>query len=152
MWAVCTPRPGSFTATGRVVAGNEPAWQSFHSFYSTPLSAQLYQSSFPPDLHIFLQILRGGSQRAGRGVQSRIRVLRCSSPWAEPPLSAALVRAKSSSLFSSIQVTLISAFVFPQLPPKPVNVFFAFCISLCCISAGILVSTATFAMLLSRWL
>ncbi|KAM6095478.1 transmembrane protein 243 isoform 2-T3 [Chlamydotis macqueenii] len=35
-------------------------------------------------------------------------------------------------------VTLISAFVFPQLPPKPVNVFFAFCISLCCISAGIL--------------
>ncbi|XP_064512527.1 transmembrane protein 243 isoform X1 [Pseudopipra pipra] len=43
-------------------------------------------------------------------------------------------------------VTLISAFVFPQLPPKPVNVFFAFCISLCCISAGILVSTATFAM------
>ncbi|XP_016160596.1 PREDICTED: meiosis expressed gene 1 protein homolog isoform X1 [Ficedula albicollis] len=36
-------------------------------------------------------------------------------------------------------VTLISAFVFPQLPPKPVNVFFAFCISLCCISAGILI-------------
>ncbi|XP_030324253.1 transmembrane protein 243 isoform X2 [Calypte anna] len=35
-------------------------------------------------------------------------------------------------------VTLISAFVFPQLPPKPVNIFFAFCISLCCISAGIL--------------
>ncbi|XP_069730587.1 transmembrane protein 243 isoform X1 [Phaenicophaeus curvirostris] len=37
-------------------------------------------------------------------------------------------------------VTLISAFVFPQLPPKPVNVFFAFCISLCCISAAILKS------------
>ncbi|NXJ34245.1 TM243 protein, partial [Ciconia maguari] len=36
-------------------------------------------------------------------------------------------------------VTLISAFVFPQLPPKPVNIFFAFCISLCCISAGILI-------------
>lgn len=55
-------------------------------------------------------------------------------------------RAKSSSLFSSIQVTLISAFVFPQLPPKPVNIFFAFCISLCCISAGILVSTAMLAV------
>ncbi|XP_015283592.1 PREDICTED: transmembrane protein 243 isoform X2 [Gekko japonicus] len=35
-------------------------------------------------------------------------------------------------------VTLISAFVFPQLPPKPLNIFFAFCISLCSISAGIL--------------
>uniref|UniRef100_A0A8D0L840 Transmembrane protein 243 n=1 Tax=Sphenodon punctatus TaxID=8508 RepID=A0A8D0L840_SPHPU len=36
-------------------------------------------------------------------------------------------------------VTLISAFVFPQLPPKPVNIFFAFCISLCSASAGILI-------------
>nr|XP_034982984.1 transmembrane protein 243 isoform X2 [Zootoca vivipara] len=36
-------------------------------------------------------------------------------------------------------VTLISAFVFPQLPPKPVNIFFAFCISLCSVSAGILI-------------
>ncbi|XP_021240104.1 transmembrane protein 243 isoform X2 [Numida meleagris] len=36
-------------------------------------------------------------------------------------------------------VTLISAFVFPQLPPKPVNIFFAICIFLCCISAGILI-------------
>ncbi|XP_015283584.1 PREDICTED: transmembrane protein 243 isoform X1 [Gekko japonicus] len=36
-------------------------------------------------------------------------------------------------------VTLISAFVFPQLPPKPLNIFFAFCISLCSISAGILI-------------
>ncbi|XP_039375258.1 transmembrane protein 243 isoform X3 [Mauremys reevesii] len=35
-------------------------------------------------------------------------------------------------------VTLISAFIFPQLPPKPVNIFFAFCISLCSVSAGIL--------------
>uniref|UniRef100_A0A8C3GD24 Transmembrane protein 243 n=1 Tax=Cairina moschata TaxID=8855 RepID=A0A8C3GD24_CAIMO len=42
-------------------------------------------------------------------------------------------------LTSLLLVTLISAFVFPQLPPKPVNVFFAFCISLCCISAGILI-------------
>lgn len=37
------------------------------------------------------------------------------------------------------KVTLISAFVFPQLPPKPVNVFFAVCIFLCCVSAGILI-------------
>ncbi|XP_025058091.1 transmembrane protein 243 [Alligator sinensis] len=44
-----------------------------------------------------------------------------------------------ASLCSSLQLTLISAFVFPQLPPKPVNIFFAFCISLCCISAGILI-------------
>ncbi|XP_070803172.1 transmembrane protein 243 [Pituophis catenifer annectens] len=36
-------------------------------------------------------------------------------------------------------VTLISAFVFPHLPPKPVNIFFAFCISLSCVSAGILI-------------
>lgn len=36
-------------------------------------------------------------------------------------------------------VTLISAFIFPQLPPKPVNIFFAFCISLCSVSAGILI-------------
>lgn len=45
-------------------------------------------------------------------------------------------------LFLSLQVTLISAFVFPHLPPKPMNIFFAFCISLSCVSAGILVSTA----------
>uniref|UniRef100_A0A8C5RWN3 Transmembrane protein 243 n=1 Tax=Laticauda laticaudata TaxID=8630 RepID=A0A8C5RWN3_LATLA len=31
------------------------------------------------------------------------------------------------------------AFVFPHLPPKPVNIFFAFCISLSCVSAGILI-------------
>uniref|UniRef100_A0A452I4D2 Uncharacterized protein n=1 Tax=Gopherus agassizii TaxID=38772 RepID=A0A452I4D2_9SAUR len=36
-------------------------------------------------------------------------------------------------------VTLISAFIFPQLPSKPVNIFFAFCISLCSVSAGILI-------------
>lgn len=122
--------------------------KAFISFFPTPLSVQLYPSNFPPDLHIFLQLLRGGSQSPGRGVQIRMRVLCCSSPWAEPLLTAAVARVKSSSLFSSIQVTLISAFVFPQLPPKPVNVFFAFCISLCCISAGILVSTTTFAVLL----
>lgn len=79
-------------------------------------------------------------------MQSWTRALRYASCQGEPLLAAALKRAKPSSLFSSIQVTLISAFVFPQLPPKPVNIFFAFCISLCCISAGILVSTATFAV------
>ncbi|XP_043944275.1 transmembrane protein 243 [Protopterus annectens] len=36
-------------------------------------------------------------------------------------------------------VTLISAFVFPHLPPRPLNVFFAVCIFLNCISAGILI-------------
>ncbi|PNI46379.1 TMEM243 isoform 4 [Pan troglodytes] len=40
-----------------------------------------------------------------------------------------------------ILVTLISAFVFPQLPPKPLNIFFAVCISLSSITACILVST-----------
>nr|XP_009000790.1 transmembrane protein 243 isoform X1 [Callithrix jacchus]XP_009000791.1 transmembrane protein 243 isoform X1 [Callithrix jacchus]XP_009000792.1 transmembrane protein 243 isoform X1 [Callithrix jacchus]XP_017830882.1 transmembrane protein 243 isoform X1 [Callithrix jacchus]XP_035109832.1 transmembrane protein 243 isoform X1 [Callithrix jacchus]XP_035109833.1 transmembrane protein 243 isoform X1 [Callithrix jacchus] len=39
-----------------------------------------------------------------------------------------------------ILVTLISAFVFPQLPPKPLNIFFAVCISLSSITACILVS------------
>lgn len=43
--------------------------------------------------------------------------------------------------FLFIQVTLISAFVFPQLPPKPLNIFFAVCISLSSITACILVST-----------
>ncbi|XP_027430013.1 transmembrane protein 243 isoform X2 [Zalophus californianus] len=38
-----------------------------------------------------------------------------------------------------ILVTLISAFVFPQLPPKPLNIFFAVCISLSSITACILV-------------
>uniref|UniRef100_A0A2K6MDJ5 Transmembrane protein 243 n=2 Tax=Rhinopithecus TaxID=542827 RepID=A0A2K6MDJ5_RHIBE len=40
-----------------------------------------------------------------------------------------------------VLVTLISAFVFPQLPPKPLNIFFAVCISLSSITACILVST-----------
>ncbi|XP_053572477.1 transmembrane protein 243 [Bombina bombina] len=35
--------------------------------------------------------------------------------------------------------TVISAFVFPQQPPKPVNVFFAVCILLCSITALILI-------------
>nr|XP_033814319.1 transmembrane protein 243 isoform X2 [Geotrypetes seraphini] len=35
-------------------------------------------------------------------------------------------------------VTLISAFVFPHLPPKPVNVFFAVCIFLTSVTALIL--------------
>uniref|UniRef100_A0A9L0JJS4 Transmembrane protein 243 n=1 Tax=Equus asinus TaxID=9793 RepID=A0A9L0JJS4_EQUAS len=38
-----------------------------------------------------------------------------------------------------ILVTLISAFVFPQLPPKPLNIFFAVCISLISITACILI-------------
>ncbi|KAM7316070.1 transmembrane protein 243 [Alexandromys fortis] len=38
-----------------------------------------------------------------------------------------------------ILVTLISAFVFPQLPPKPLNVFFAVCIFLSSITACILI-------------
>lgn len=41
-------------------------------FFPAPLSVQLFQSSFPPDLHIFLQLLRGGSQRPGRGVLIRM--------------------------------------------------------------------------------
>ncbi|XP_030072852.1 transmembrane protein 243 [Microcaecilia unicolor] len=36
-------------------------------------------------------------------------------------------------------VTLISAFVFPHLPPKPVNVFFAVCIFLTSVTAIILI-------------
>ncbi|XP_065599784.1 transmembrane protein 243 isoform X1 [Cyrtonyx montezumae] len=41
--------------------------------------------------------------------------------------------------FVLLVVTLISAFLCPQLHPKPVNIFFAVCIFLCCISAGILI-------------
>ncbi|XP_074873657.1 transmembrane protein 243 [Carettochelys insculpta] len=47
--------------------------------------------------------------------------------------------AVGSLTFLLLVVTLISAFVFPQLPPKPVNIFFAFCIFLCSVSAGILI-------------
>ncbi|GCC20581.1 transmembrane protein 243-like isoform X1 [Chiloscyllium punctatum] len=36
-------------------------------------------------------------------------------------------------------VTFISAFVFPQLPPKPLNVFFVVCILLTCASIGVLI-------------
>uniref|UniRef100_A0A452QJQ2 Transmembrane protein 243 n=1 Tax=Ursus americanus TaxID=9643 RepID=A0A452QJQ2_URSAM len=45
----------------------------------------------------------------------------------------------SLTQFLFIQVTLISAFVFPQLPPKPLNIFFAVCISLSSITACILI-------------
>ncbi|XP_005415071.1 PREDICTED: transmembrane protein 243 [Chinchilla lanigera] len=38
-----------------------------------------------------------------------------------------------------ILVTLISAFVFPRLPPKPLNIFFAVCISLSSATACILI-------------
>uniref|UniRef100_A0A7M4DUU3 Transmembrane protein 243 n=1 Tax=Crocodylus porosus TaxID=8502 RepID=A0A7M4DUU3_CROPO len=56
-------------------------------------------------------------------------------PWQDRIINLAVGIVTSLLLL----LTLISAFVFPQLPPKPVNIFFAFCISLCCISAGILI-------------
>lgn len=37
------------------------------------------------------------------------------------------------------QVTIISSFVFPSLPPKPLNIFFAVCIMLVCGSVLVLV-------------
>ncbi|KAG9489946.1 hypothetical protein GDO78_005714 [Eleutherodactylus coqui] len=40
---------------------------------------------------------------------------------------------------TSARVTFISAFVFPQPPPKPVNVFFAVCIFLCSMTGLILI-------------
>ncbi|XP_046754596.1 transmembrane protein 243 isoform X1 [Gallus gallus] len=56
------------------------------------------------------------------------------------PLQDRIINLVVGSLTSLLLVvTLISAFVFPQLPPKPVNVFFAVCIFLCCVSAGILI-------------
>lgn len=39
-----------------------------------------------------------------------------------------------------LQVTVISSFVFPSLPPRPLNVFFAVCILLACGSAIVLVN------------
>ncbi|XP_062928726.1 transmembrane protein 243b [Mobula hypostoma] len=36
-------------------------------------------------------------------------------------------------------VTIISAFVFPQLPPKPLNIFFVVCIILSCVSVAVLI-------------
>ncbi|XP_069443859.1 transmembrane protein 243 isoform X2 [Ovis canadensis] len=45
-----------------------------------------------------------------------------------------------------ILVTLISAFVFPQLPPKPLNIFFAVCISLSSITACILLQRTGFLL------
>uniref|UniRef100_A0A671EEL6 Uncharacterized protein n=1 Tax=Rhinolophus ferrumequinum TaxID=59479 RepID=A0A671EEL6_RHIFE len=46
---------------------------------------------------------------------------------AKDPITNLTVSSLASLL---ILVTLISAFVFPQLPPKLLNVFFAVCISL----------------------
>ncbi|XP_067861133.1 transmembrane protein 243b isoform X2 [Heptranchias perlo] len=40
---------------------------------------------------------------------------------------------------TSARVTIISAFVFPHLPPKPLNVFFVVCILLSCASIGVLI-------------
>uniref|UniRef100_A0A8C1Y5D4 Transmembrane protein 243, mitochondrial b n=1 Tax=Cyprinus carpio TaxID=7962 RepID=A0A8C1Y5D4_CYPCA len=37
------------------------------------------------------------------------------------------------------QVTIISSFVFPSLPPKPLNIFFAVCIMLVCGSVLVLI-------------
>ncbi|OCT89196.1 transmembrane protein 243 [Xenopus laevis] len=38
-----------------------------------------------------------------------------------------------------VLVTIVSAFVFPHTPPKPVNIFFAFCIFLCSVTGIILI-------------
>ncbi|OCT89197.1 hypothetical protein XELAEV_18017813mg [Xenopus laevis] len=40
---------------------------------------------------------------------------------------------------TSARVTIVSAFVFPHTPPKPVNIFFAFCIFLCSVTGIILI-------------
>ncbi|KAG8439993.1 hypothetical protein GDO86_005967 [Hymenochirus boettgeri] len=48
-----------------------------------------------------------------------------------------------------VLVTIISAFVFPQPPPKPVNIFFAICIFFCSITVIILVSNYS-SMLLKK--
>ncbi|XP_047417027.1 transmembrane protein 243 isoform X2 [Sciurus carolinensis] len=49
-----------------------------------------------------------------------------------------------------ILVTLISAFVFPQLPPKPLNIFFAVCISLSSITACILMKKSFCLVLFAK--
>ncbi|XP_027811898.1 transmembrane protein 243 isoform X1 [Marmota monax] len=49
-----------------------------------------------------------------------------------------------------ILVTLISAFVFPQLPPKPLNIFFAVCISLSSITACILMKMSSCLVLCAK--
>nr|XP_019605907.1 PREDICTED: transmembrane protein 243-like [Rhinolophus sinicus] len=54
---------------------------------------------------------------------------------AKDPIIKLVVGSLTSLL---ILVTLISAFVFPQLPPKPLNIFFALCISLSSITVCIL--------------
>ncbi|KAK1790369.1 hypothetical protein P4O66_014274 [Electrophorus voltai] len=40
---------------------------------------------------------------------------------------------------TSARVTIISSFVFPSLPPKPLNIFFAVCILLMCGSVMVLI-------------
>ncbi|KAM8980127.1 transmembrane protein 243 isoform X1 [Sarcophilus harrisii] len=57
-----------------------------------------------------------------------------------------------SLTFLLLLVTLISAFVFPQLPPKPLNIFFAVCISLSCITACILVPVKSKFLLFPVWI
>ncbi|TWW64817.1 Transmembrane protein 243 [Takifugu flavidus] len=40
---------------------------------------------------------------------------------------------------TSARVTVISSFVFPSLPPQPLNIFFAVCILLACGSTIVLI-------------
>ncbi|XP_029471079.1 transmembrane protein 243 isoform X1 [Rhinatrema bivittatum] len=77
----------------------------------------------------------------------RCRTLRASQPWVfrvltrEPGDCTDRVINLVVGLLTSLLVivTLISAFVFPHLPPKPVNVFFAVCIFLSSVTALILI-------------
>ncbi|KAG9330710.1 hypothetical protein JZ751_022385 [Albula glossodonta] len=40
---------------------------------------------------------------------------------------------------TSARVTVISSFVFPSLPPKPLNIFFAICIIMICAAVLVLI-------------
>lgn len=57
-------------------------------------------------------------------------------------------------LFFHLQVTVISSFVFPSLPPQPLNIFFAVCILLACGSTIVLVMMlySTKLAFLYQWL
>ncbi|MEQ2213224.1 hypothetical protein XENOCAPTIV_011502, partial [Xenoophorus captivus] len=48
------------------------------------------------------------------------------------------------------QVTVIGSFVFPSMPPRPVNIFFAACILLACGSTVVLVTKTLMVLACNR--
>lgn len=76
----------------RMVSSNKPEKKGFN--------LHLHQSDFPAEFHISLQQFAGWELRAGRGVQSWMRALRCASCRGQPLLITALTAGESKAFIS----------------------------------------------------